>query len=323
MLKLSIIIPIYNVEKYIEECLESVLSQITPDIEVVVVNDGTPDNSMTLVETILNQYSQDIQDQFVIINQSNQGLSCARNAGLDIAKGEYVGFLDSDDKLLSRYIELVLEVIEKTNCDIIDFNILTSQNDILDLRPEANNSLDSVFKAGHWYSWARVVKKDLFSKFRFTPNIYYEDFDLTPLLYLSATTINHINEPLYWYRKNDEGITLNKSQSNNQKTLESIQIIMKKYLSLFNSTNNPYYAYLVVNSLYMLHITAIKRLGIKEALKFLKYNQAVFNDDKIQGSLKDDSISQYRYRLFYKSPKCYLVSFAFLNNIREKLFQTN
>jgi len=323
MLKLSIIIPIYNVEKYIKECLESVLSQITPDIEVILVNDGTPDNSMSLIENILNQYSRDIQDQFVIVNQSNQGLSCARNAGLDIAKGKYIGFLDSDDKLLSRYIELVLEVIEKTNCDIIDFNVLTSQNDILNLRPEANNSLDSVFKASHWYSWARVVKKDLFNKYKFTPNIYYEDLDLTPLLYLEASTINHINEPLYWYRKNDEGITSNKSQSNNQKTLNSMQKIMEKYLSLFNSTNNPYYAYLVINCLYMLHITAIKRLGTKKALKLLNYNKEVFNNDKIQDYLKNDSISQYKCLLFYKSPKYYLIAFGFLNNIREKLFQTN
>lgn len=100
----SIIIPIYNVEQYIEQCFTSIYAQdISEDIfEVIAVNDGTPDNSMSIVKTIASQHKN-----LVIINQENQGLSVARNTGLDHAKGEYIWFVDSDDWLTKDSLSLV------------------------------------------------------------------------------------------------------------------------------------------------------------------------------------------------------------------------
>ena len=104
----SIIIPIYNVEKYIEQCFTSIYAQdISEDIfEVIAVNDGTPDNSMSIVKTIASQHKN-----LVIINQENQGLSVARNTGLDHAKGEYIWFVDSDDWLTKDSLSIVLDTI--------------------------------------------------------------------------------------------------------------------------------------------------------------------------------------------------------------------
>ena len=92
MVKVSVVIPIYNVEEYIEECLCSVLNQTLKDIEIVCVNDGTKDNSMSIVEKYKGQ-----DDRIVIVNKENGGLSSARNAGIEQAEGEYIYFLDSDD----------------------------------------------------------------------------------------------------------------------------------------------------------------------------------------------------------------------------------
>ncbi len=117
-MKLSIVIPIYNVEKYIEKCLMSCLHQDLPanDYEIIIVNDGTPDDSMSIVERIAQKYSN-----IRIINQENQGLSMARNNGAAIARGEYIWFIDSDD-----YIE--------ENCLMRITNHLTGGLDILQLQ---------------------------------------------------------------------------------------------------------------------------------------------------------------------------------------------
>ena len=91
MVKISVIIPVYNNEKYLKECLDSVCHQTLTDIEIICINDGSSDGSLN----ILNEYSKD--DRIIVIDQTNQGPAIARNRGLDIAKGEYIGFLDSDD----------------------------------------------------------------------------------------------------------------------------------------------------------------------------------------------------------------------------------
>ena len=105
---LSIIIPIYNVEKYIKDCVESVLNQRknADEVEVILVNDGTPDNSMSIVDTAV----KDLKGIY-IINKENGGLSSARNAGLMMARGDYIWFVDSDDTLLPNAIEEVFEVL--------------------------------------------------------------------------------------------------------------------------------------------------------------------------------------------------------------------
>lgn len=108
----SIIIPIYNVEEYIEECLESVYQQTYPHIEVILVNDCTPDNSMKIANTIINKYN-DKYPTTIINHEQNKGLSEARNSGMKIAKGEYIYFIDSDDAIMPNAIELLANVAIK------------------------------------------------------------------------------------------------------------------------------------------------------------------------------------------------------------------
>ena len=115
--KVSVIIPIYNVEKYVEECLISVMNQTLKEIEIICVNDGSKDHSMEIV----HKYAQE-DDRIVVIHQENQGLSAARNTGLDKAKGTYVLFLDSDDWILPNTLQELYFVAEKNELDDIYFN---------------------------------------------------------------------------------------------------------------------------------------------------------------------------------------------------------
>ncbi len=119
MPKYSIIIPVYNVEKYIKKCLDSVFSQTDKDFEVIVVNDGTKDNSMDIVK------KYDVK----IINQKNQGLSAARNLGFEVAKGDYLWFVDSDDWLRDNSLAEVIEYIINLKFDVLSSALMYCYDD--------------------------------------------------------------------------------------------------------------------------------------------------------------------------------------------------
>lgn len=128
MVKISVIIPIHNNEKYLNECLTSVFNQTLEDIEIICINDGSTDNSLK----ILNEYDND--DRIIILNQPNQGSAIARNNGLDIACGEYIGFLDADDIYInSKSLEMMYKAAEKYGADMISANLsfLTQKREII------------------------------------------------------------------------------------------------------------------------------------------------------------------------------------------------
>ena len=124
---LSIIIPVYNSERFLKECLDSVLSQSFSDFEVIVVDDGSTDSSIQIEE----EYSKD--SRFVIIRQSNAGQGAARNRALDIAKGKYITFLDSDDAMKPDFLKETLSKIEDGKYDIVvtNYDYINEQSEFL------------------------------------------------------------------------------------------------------------------------------------------------------------------------------------------------
>ena len=117
MIKVSVVIPIYNVEKYIEGCLKSICNQTLKDIEILCINDGTPDKSMKIVEKIAKK-----DKRIKIINKENGGLSSARNAGIDNAKGKYIYFIDSDDQLKENALEILYNKMEEEKLETLFFD---------------------------------------------------------------------------------------------------------------------------------------------------------------------------------------------------------
>ena len=119
-MKLSIIIPVYNVERYLRQCLDSCLDQDIPktEYEIIIVNDGSPDNS----QVIINEYAL-LYDNICVINKSNGGLSTARNAGLSIAKGNLIWFVDSDDSIVSNSLKYIYDIFkENPKLDLLTFD---------------------------------------------------------------------------------------------------------------------------------------------------------------------------------------------------------
>ena len=118
MVKISVIIPVYNVEKYLKECLDSVINQTLKDIEIICVNDGSTDNSLNILENYAKK-----DNRIIVISQKNKGLSGARNTGLKYCSGEYVSFIDSDDYVSKDLFELTYNNAISNNSDLVIFKI--------------------------------------------------------------------------------------------------------------------------------------------------------------------------------------------------------
>lgn len=299
---LSIVVPIYKAEKYIQECITSLLLQIPSNVEIVCVNDGTPDNSIAILENMISLQSESIQRQFRIIHQKNQGLSVARNTGIENASGEYIGFLDSDDKLLPQYFDNILPYLDGTY-DIIDFNLIDSNGKVYQT---SDGTINTAFSLLNWYSPGRVFKSESFINCKFIPNIHYEDMELTPKLYLASKRIKHIDHSLYYYRVNNEGITKSTSDENVLKTLESLEYIFNEYINLFRSTGNYHYALIALQSYNLLCFNAYLKFGIQKSFKLIdkyKFEFDLIKPNKLPIAKKWFS---FKYRAFYYNPKAYL-----------------
>ena len=217
--KLSVIVPIYNVEKYIRDSVLSIYRQDLSDenFEVILVNDGTEDNSLERINDICT-----LHNNLFIINQENQGLSCARNTGLLYAKGEYVLFLDSDDLLAEGSVAPLLELAISSDVDLLVADFLKlSDAGILNYK-RTNEELCGVLKSGTQlfledldpnqnYVWRTIYKREflLQNELRFIPGICYEDIPFTPECYLKAHVCLRVNSVLYLYRIGHSSITSN------------------------------------------------------------------------------------------------------------------
>lgn len=211
-MKLSIIIPVYNVEQYIGRCLQSCLCQ--PDVtaeeyELVVVNDGTKDRSMAIVEEMVGNRAN-----VTVINQQNQGLSMARNAGLKAAKGEYVWFVDSDDWIEEDCLSGIIERLEQTKVDILQ---LQYRNVYTDGTPsdEHYTTIKGVMPGKEWFVQNAyhaavpfmVYRRELLMRNRlsFYPGIYHEDSEFKPKVVFFSEWCASYDKVAYNYFKGNAG----------------------------------------------------------------------------------------------------------------------
>ncbi|QQT92488.1 glycosyltransferase family 2 protein [Acinetobacter johnsonii] len=221
MTKLSLIIPIYKVENYIIECLESVCCQLVEGVEVILVNDGTPDNSMLIARKYISEKYDHLVNQFVFIDQDNQGQSVARNNGVMNASGDFIAFVDSDDFVGENYIEIILKNIDN-EVDVLSFRGQACNNKKV-LGKVINKNLTSGqyfndfcfieqnFKNCEWMCWSRVIKKDFFQDNKFPVNVYLEDMYFFMDIYIKAKNIKHVDDIIYFYRQHAESSTNSKS----------------------------------------------------------------------------------------------------------------
>ena len=222
MPKVSVIIPIYNTDKYLRECINSVINQTLKDIEIICINDGSTDNS----SEILNEYKS-IDDRIIVINQKNQGVSVARNNGINAAKGEYIAFLDSDDYFTPNALYLMYKQITNTKSDIVNTKILVfSDDDNQEIVQKVNKRMEKYIHHGiivdksnysnaiDGYSptvWDKMFSKKFISdnNLEFLPHILHEDDDFWLKSCACFPNISYINTICTIHRKNKYSVTHN------------------------------------------------------------------------------------------------------------------
>lgn len=200
---LSIIIPVYNSEKYLKKCLDSIIIAIKNTkykVQVICINDGSTDSSIE----ILKQYAEKNSD-FFVINQTNGGISIARNKGIRVSSGIYIGFIDNDDWVTSDYIEKLLDRAYGTNADIVKCNHVNYSLDSECAVGVVRHSDASIQKFGlnimefKGYVWGGIIKRDLFNYIRFPEKYWYEDIMMRFTLMRLANRFEYIDENLYYY----------------------------------------------------------------------------------------------------------------------------
>ena len=221
-LTISIIIPVYNTEEYLKECLDSVIRQTFKDFECICINDGSADNSLKILE----EYAK-TDDRFAVINLTeNKGQGYARNEGLKIAKGKYITFIDSDDWVTKDYLEVLYKTIEEYNTDFVAanfylFNNTTQENRKLYINPDIyydmivqkeedkNVFLKQISRTQTSTVCANIFKKEfLISNNMFFDMVKFEDTLFMWKAYIKASGFVFIKDWLYYYRTNQKKSTM-------------------------------------------------------------------------------------------------------------------
>lgn len=249
---ISVIVPVYLTERYLRNCIESILTQTYKNLEIILIEDGSPDNCAG----ICDEYSEK-DNRVKVIHQGNGGLSCARNAGIDYAHGEYLAFVDSDDTINSEFIEILYKLCEENNCEIAQCDFLFVSEDSIKLGKQSK--ADSTVISGkeavgkccrqpgavkYNVAWNKLYKKELFHNIRYPDGKVHEDEYTTYRLFWNAKKVAVTGYYLYWYLQRNDSITGKKFNINRLDRLEAYEQrldFLKK-----NEMDKEYSAFLTV-----------------------------------------------------------------------------
>lgn len=207
--KVSVIVPVYKVEEYLEPCVSSIIAQTYTDLEIILVDDGSPDTCPQLCEKLKEK-----DRRIKVIHKKNGGLSDARNCGLEYCTGEYVLYVDSDDLIELDLIENLVSLVRSNNAEIAVSTFRFSKGDDFS-KPRLSNQvicgnaidvLDIIYQNGLWQAWAKLIKADIAKSNPFKKGLIYEDYDNTPLIFLAAQKAVLNMDGRYIYTIRDDSI---------------------------------------------------------------------------------------------------------------------
>lgn len=223
-MKLSIIVPVYNVEKFLNKCLDSLVGQEMEDYEIILVDDGSKDAS----GRICDEYAEKYPELVRVMHIDNGGQGRARNFGIEEAKGEYLGFVDSDDWVETDMYPKLCQRADETGADVV----------VCDFMAEFDDGRSEYMKAclqEHWLSSAgsscnKIFRRSRVGEVRFPGGLWYEDFYFSAMLLLKSAHTEFIEEPLYIYRRGQESTMHNNNASKNLDMLKIMDMLAEYML---------------------------------------------------------------------------------------------
>lgn len=292
MPKISVIIPVYNTEKYLEKCLDSIINQTYQNFEIVIINDGSIDNSQNIIDKYLDKY----QNKIKCINKENGGLSSARNYGIEVARGDYIIFVDSDDYIKKDLFEQLLPYIQK-DIDLVKYKLIKVSEEYKELERVDGPSFDEVTGEEGFNKLVfndvllepaclYLYKRDIFIKnnLRFLENTYHEDFGLVPIILLYTNSIVSINFYGYYYLQANNSITRNEDYT---KTIKRANDLLIHYDNMKKAIENLNIKQKTKENMYLYYTNAIfdnlKKLQKKEKKKYVQqiHKRKLLNNIKI------------------------------------------
>lgn len=302
MNKVSIIVPVYNTEKYIVKCVTSLVNQTYKNIEIILVDDGSSDDSIGIIKKNFND------ERIVILRQDNQGSGQARNNGIKKASGDYLFFVDSDDFIAIDTIELMMNKMLEDNSDwaICDYYKYYDDNYMLHIANIPNydptNEKQAVISMPG--AVCKLFKKEIFKKYKieFLPGVYFEDNAIIPFVCAVSGKYSYIAKPLYYYYQR-EGSALNKDNYNlgYDKIFESLNNLSVKF-NEYNLIDDYHDELEYIYIEYLLHAAN---------LRFLKYGKK--GNISTVSSIIKEKYPNYSKNKYYKkeSLKYKIVCFLF------------
>lgn len=315
--EISIIVPVYNVDKYLNRCIESLVNQTFKNIEIILINDGSTDNSKKICENWMDK-----DNRIKLINQENKGLADARNKGIKYARGKYIGFVDSDDWITNNMYENLYDIIKRFNADIscAKFEKVKSEDEIIE---KLDNSIkiysneDSLKKLCTFDNyketgiitqvWNKLYKSELFREIKFPSGKVYEDAYVTYKLLFNSKRVVEINQIYYYYYQRSGSIML--SKLNDKKLISyDYERNMFKYLLDKNSKVIPYALKKYIVSYFTLYNKLLNNYDVSEESKTKCINNLkndIRSDFKDLIKYSDSFLLRLRIIFFCINPKIY------------------
>ena len=229
MPKVSVIVPVYNTENYIEKCLNSLVNQTLEDIEIIVINDGSTDDSENLIDKFIGKYPNKIK----YYKKENGGLSDARNYGLNYVTGEYIGFIDSDDYIELSMYEKMYNLAQNEQADIVECDFTWEYPDKIKIDTGIEyKDKEDLFTNSRVMACNKIFKKDIIDDIKFPKGLRYEDVEFFYKLLPNVNKIAVLKEPLYYYIQRESSI----SNLQNERTAE-IFTILNNILEFYKEKN--------------------------------------------------------------------------------------
>ncbi|WP_055648192.1 glycosyltransferase [Shewanella sp. Sh95] len=305
---ISVVIPVYNVEKFLERCLDSVISQTFKNFEVICVNDGSPDNC----DVILNRYKKS-DTRVRVINQDNQGVSIARNNGLNVARGDYIYFIDPDDAIQPQTLEIAHLFAKNNQADLVVWQSVYS--DGLD-NPDKTFEIDKIklkliteplyhknkkpYKIGS-VVWNKLYKKELIKGLCFIPGVNYEDISYSFSVLARRPKTIIIPTPLYLYTKYEKSIT---QQKPTPKLIRDYHIVIDSiydtYQKNLGSKELRHIKNTMMRPLLSYQLKKCKQAGLDQKVKMLRAFAEELRDLDNKGLLTWRGHSILRYIAYKK-----------------------
>lgn len=275
MKKVSVIVPVYNTGKYLRRCLDSLVMQTLKDIEIIVINDCSPDNS----KEILKEYEKKYKDKIKVFhNKTNKGIGYNRNLGIEKASGKYIGFVDSDDYIDKGFYEKMYNKAEKENLELVicDLKRVDEQNNFIGyetVKNFKNSNVESnpeILLNINLGPVNKLYLRKLFDKdTRFSENLKYEDLYVLPKIITKSKKIGKLNGVYYYYviHQNSETTTMNNKIFDILKVMDNVNKDLRN-LSYYNDIYS-YVEYLNIRTLFRYTLQQKYQKDKKVAKKFI------------------------------------------------------